>query len=227
MLLNSGVGQGLFFAGLKHVAIQVIASFSEDKIVTTNPEELLAQSAVNQEFETSTETEPTQAKVEPLAPTVSEPVPAPVVEPQPAVATPAPVLGISAQSQEEAELAKGFTENSDAVLAQPVVEVAATPIVAHVPVIETVTPLAVVPSTAVVEPVVIPAPVPVVTPEPAIIPTPVVQVTAPAIPVLEPIVEAKPAEVKLPETPQETPAVQNVPVVFEEKNSNRLYYLMI
>ena len=217
MLLNSGVGQGLFFAGLKHVAIQVIASFSEDKIVTTNPEELLAQSAVNQEFETSTETEPTQAKVEPLAPTVSEPVPAPVVEPQPAVATPAPVLGISAQSQEEAELAKGFTENSDAVLAQPVVEVAATPIVAHVPVIETVTPLAVVPSTAVVEPVVIPAPVPVVTPEPAIIPTPVVQVTAPAIPVLEPIVEAKPAEVKLPETPQETPAVQNVPVVFEEK----------
>jgi len=41
VLLNSGVGQGLFFAGLKHVAIQVIASYTEDKIVTTNPEELL------------------------------------------------------------------------------------------------------------------------------------------------------------------------------------------
>lgn len=41
MLLNSGVGQGLFFAGLKHVAIQVIGSYTEDKIVTTNPEELL------------------------------------------------------------------------------------------------------------------------------------------------------------------------------------------
>lgn len=41
MLLNSGVGQGLFFAGLKHVAIQVIASYIEDKIVTTNPEEIL------------------------------------------------------------------------------------------------------------------------------------------------------------------------------------------
>lgn len=53
MLLNSGVGQGLFFAGLKHVAIQVIASFSEDKIVTTNPEELLAQSAVAADFETA------------------------------------------------------------------------------------------------------------------------------------------------------------------------------
>ncbi len=41
VLLNSGVGQGLFFAGLKHVAIQVIASYTEDKIVTTNPEEVL------------------------------------------------------------------------------------------------------------------------------------------------------------------------------------------
>jgi hypothetical protein len=41
MLLNSGIGQGLFFAGLKHVAIQIIASYTEDKIVTTNPEEIL------------------------------------------------------------------------------------------------------------------------------------------------------------------------------------------
>ena len=43
VLLNSGVGQGLFFAGLKHVAVQIIASYTEDKIVTTNPEELLKQ----------------------------------------------------------------------------------------------------------------------------------------------------------------------------------------
>jgi conjugal transfer ATP-binding protein TraC len=41
VLLNSGVGQGLFFAGLKHVAVQIIASYTEDKIVTTNPEEVL------------------------------------------------------------------------------------------------------------------------------------------------------------------------------------------
>ncbi len=58
MLLNSGVGQGLFFAGLKHVAIQVIASFSEDKVVTTNPEEILAQSAANQDFETTEAAKP-------------------------------------------------------------------------------------------------------------------------------------------------------------------------
>lgn len=41
LLLNSGVGQGLFFAGNKHVAIQIIASYTEDKIITTNPEQLL------------------------------------------------------------------------------------------------------------------------------------------------------------------------------------------
>lgn len=41
LLLNSGVGQGLFFAGNKHVAIQIIASYGEDKIITTNPEEVL------------------------------------------------------------------------------------------------------------------------------------------------------------------------------------------
>ncbi len=41
LLLNSTVGQGLFFAGLKHVAIQIIASYAEDKVITTNPEEIL------------------------------------------------------------------------------------------------------------------------------------------------------------------------------------------
>lgn len=43
MLLNSGVGQGLFFAGNKHVAIQIIASYSEKMVVSTNPEDVLAQ----------------------------------------------------------------------------------------------------------------------------------------------------------------------------------------
>lgn len=43
LLMNANVGQGLFFAGLKHVAIQIIASYNEDKIITTNPEELLSK----------------------------------------------------------------------------------------------------------------------------------------------------------------------------------------
>ncbi|MCF7812309.1 DUF87 domain-containing protein [Candidatus Gracilibacteria bacterium] len=41
LLINSGIGQGLFFAGNQHVAIQVIASYGEHKIITTDPEELL------------------------------------------------------------------------------------------------------------------------------------------------------------------------------------------
>ena len=45
LLLNAGIGQGVFFAGSQHVAIQVIASQSEHNIVTTNPEELLARKA--------------------------------------------------------------------------------------------------------------------------------------------------------------------------------------
>lgn len=40
-LLEAGVGEGLFFAGAKHVAMKVIASYTEDQIVTTNPEQVL------------------------------------------------------------------------------------------------------------------------------------------------------------------------------------------
>lgn len=42
-LVQTNVGQGLFIAGLQHAAIQIVASYLEDKIVTTRPEELLEQ----------------------------------------------------------------------------------------------------------------------------------------------------------------------------------------
>ena len=45
VLLNSGVGQGIFFAGNKHVAIQIIASPEEAAVITTKPEEILAHQA--------------------------------------------------------------------------------------------------------------------------------------------------------------------------------------
>jgi len=41
MLLESNIGEGIFFAGTKHVGIQVVASQSEDQLVTSNPAELL------------------------------------------------------------------------------------------------------------------------------------------------------------------------------------------
>lgn len=41
LLLESEVGEGIFIAGLKRVAIQVVASYTEDQIITSNPEQLL------------------------------------------------------------------------------------------------------------------------------------------------------------------------------------------
>jgi len=40
MLLEAAVGEGIFFAGQKHVAIKVMASYAEDQIITTSPEEI-------------------------------------------------------------------------------------------------------------------------------------------------------------------------------------------
>ena len=42
LLLESEVGEGIFFAGLKHVAIKIIASYTEDQIITSDPSQLLA-----------------------------------------------------------------------------------------------------------------------------------------------------------------------------------------
>ena len=41
LLLESGIGEGIFFAGRKHVAIKVIASYTEDQIITSDPSQLL------------------------------------------------------------------------------------------------------------------------------------------------------------------------------------------
>jgi len=41
LLLETPVGEGIFFAGQKHVAIRIVASYTEDQIITTSPEEVL------------------------------------------------------------------------------------------------------------------------------------------------------------------------------------------
>ena len=43
LLLESEVGEGIFFAGLKHAAIKIYASYVEDQIITTDPKQLLEQ----------------------------------------------------------------------------------------------------------------------------------------------------------------------------------------
>ena len=45
LLLETEQGEGIFFAGQKHVAIKVVASPTEHQIVTTSPKELLAREA--------------------------------------------------------------------------------------------------------------------------------------------------------------------------------------
>ena len=42
LLLESDLGEGIFFAGLKHVAIKVVASYTENQIITSDPSQLLA-----------------------------------------------------------------------------------------------------------------------------------------------------------------------------------------
>ncbi|MFC1629958.1 VirB4-like conjugal transfer ATPase, CD1110 family [Patescibacteria group bacterium] len=41
LLLEAAVGEGLFFAGQKHVAVKFVASYGEDQLITTSPEQVL------------------------------------------------------------------------------------------------------------------------------------------------------------------------------------------
>lgn len=53
LLLESNVGEGIFFAGTKHAAIKVIASYSEDQIITSDPRQLLEIEDAKKEFDAS------------------------------------------------------------------------------------------------------------------------------------------------------------------------------
>lgn len=54
LLLESGPGEGIFFAGLKHAAIKVVASYTEDQLVTTNPQQLLDIERAKEDFDKQT-----------------------------------------------------------------------------------------------------------------------------------------------------------------------------
>jgi conjugal transfer ATP-binding protein TraC len=62
LLLESGVGEGIFFAGSKHAAIKVVASYTEDRIVTTNPQQLLDQERARKQAQASQEAEEEKAE---------------------------------------------------------------------------------------------------------------------------------------------------------------------
>ncbi len=78
LLLSADKGEGIFFAGQNHVAIQVIASEEEHSLITSNPEDILRKKIAEKQAalakqvlptteETSTETE--APKLPPLPPT--------------------------------------------------------------------------------------------------------------------------------------------------------------
>ncbi|MEK7083992.1 MAG: DUF87 domain-containing protein [Patescibacteria group bacterium] len=56
LLLESGVGEGIFFAGLKHAAIKIVASYTEDQLITSDPKQLMEIEKAKKEFEKSMET---------------------------------------------------------------------------------------------------------------------------------------------------------------------------
>lgn len=51
LLLESDVGEGIFFVGMKHVALKVMASYTEDQIITTNPEQIQQIQRAKKELE--------------------------------------------------------------------------------------------------------------------------------------------------------------------------------
>lgn len=94
LLLEAAIGEGIFFAGNKHAAIKIIASYTEDQIVTTNPEQLLEIERSRKEFEASfkdtgevpvvSEAPAPNAKPAPIVP--ETPIEPPVASPKPPVA---------------------------------------------------------------------------------------------------------------------------------------------
>ncbi len=51
LLLEGAVGEGIFFAGLKHAAIKIIASYTEDQLITSDPQQLMQIEQAKKEFE--------------------------------------------------------------------------------------------------------------------------------------------------------------------------------
>lgn len=67
-LLAANIGEGIFFAGQNHVAIRIIASPQEHKLITSNPEEILKMRQ-----QQSAQTDPSLTSVKPPASNPSSP----------------------------------------------------------------------------------------------------------------------------------------------------------
>lgn len=50
LLLESGVGEGILFAGSKHAAIKIVASYAEDQLITSDPRQILEIEEAKKDF---------------------------------------------------------------------------------------------------------------------------------------------------------------------------------
>src|SRR5574344_778915 len=66
LLLAANKGEGIFFAGQNHVAIKIIASEDEHRLITSNPEEILKKKNI---------LKPTQPIQNPSVPAAAGPAP--------------------------------------------------------------------------------------------------------------------------------------------------------
>ena len=84
LLLSANKGEGIFFAGQNHVAIQIIASADEHNLITSNPEEILKKKNI---------LESQKAKIEVKAPQLPPLPPRPPIQnsPTPSFGGPAPL----------------------------------------------------------------------------------------------------------------------------------------
>jgi hypothetical protein len=71
LLLSADKGEGIFFAGQNHVAIRVIASEDEHKIITSNPEEIMKMKAQAKQYLEANKT----TQVKPVIPPIQTPPP--------------------------------------------------------------------------------------------------------------------------------------------------------
>ena len=55
LLLESGVGEGIFFAGSRHAAIKIVSSYAEDQLITSDPRQLLEIEEAKRDFSNSLE----------------------------------------------------------------------------------------------------------------------------------------------------------------------------
>ncbi len=74
LLLESEVGEGIFFAGLKHVAVKSISSYTENQIITSDPSEVLALKQARNEWRNAQQKE---GEATPLPPQPVPPAPEP------------------------------------------------------------------------------------------------------------------------------------------------------